>query len=417
MSSDPRIEDLHNRYTNKVARVAQTLSIDPRTKKTVQRAQRKMKWFGLNFNLEATLEHSIIMAFRELRRIEPRLDDVKVVLVEDEFPEAGTVLDGNFPPYIHVSTSLFSLVCELAQVQTDLVSNVRRRQRPIETQIAALRYLALQWSFHGLSGTIGRRSLLYSNPSTRYTYNLIYIAVSFILAHEAAHILLGHDYRAICDTAKSHNYEYDADVYGLELLRKASLIQNSTVITSGVMLVLDGFDFSVRSQWVVPPQSHPSAAKRIDNLVRRDLLQPTDVDEVMSKVAWASSDTIEALPSEFWRDLLNSRHWVTDFHLDQVYSGIVDIDMMCGMDEELLVAALQEILKRIRRHDLNGELILQRNLENLGESSHGLSLQDIADVVSKDPDINTIEPSPYRYSFMYIVQIIIRNHMLPEGRQ
>ena len=91
--------------------------------------------------------------------------------------------------------------------------------------------------------------------------------------------------------------------------------------------------------------------------------------------------------------------------------------MMCGMDEELLVAALQEILKRIRRHDLNGELILQRNLENLGEASHGLSLQDIADVVSKDPDINTIEPSPYRYSFMYIVQIIIRNHMLPEGRQ
>ena len=175
------------------------------------------------------------------------------------------------------------------------------------------------------------------------------------------------------------------------------------------MLVLDGFDFVLRSQWVIPPQSHPSAAKRTDNLVQGGLLRPTDLDEVISKVAWASSDTVEALPSEFWHDLLNSRYWVTDFHSEQVYSGTVSIDMMCGMDEELLIDALQEILNKTRRHDIDTTLILQRIFDNLSDSSHGLSFQDIADTISKDNNIKTIEPSPYRYSFIYITQIMVRN--------
>lgn len=409
MSSHPRIEYLCSRYRDKITKTAQFLSTDPRTKKTIQRAQQKMKWRGFNFKLEAAAEHLIMMAFRELRRTEPQLNDVKVVLIDDEFPEAGTVIDQNFPPYIHISTSLFSLLCELAGVQTDLSSDARRHQRPLETQVAALRYLALQWSFHGLTGTIGRRSSLFSNASTRYTYHLIYTAISFILAHEAAHILLGHDRRAIYNTIDAHNLEYEADAYGFELLHKASLIQKDSAMTSGTMLVLDGFDFVLRSQWVIPPQSHPSAAKRTDNLVQGGLLRPTDLDEVISKVAWASSDTVEALPSEFWHDLLNSRYWVTDFHSEQVYSGTVSIDMMCGMDEELLIDALQEILNKTRRRDIDTTLILQRIFDNLSDSSHGLSFQDIADTISKDNNIKTIEPSPYRYSFIYITQIMVRN--------
>ena len=124
------------------------------------------------------------------------------------------------------------------------------------------------------------------------------------------------------------------------------------------------------------------------------------------------SDTVEALPSEFWHDLLHSRYWVTDFHSEQVYSGTVSIDMMCGMDEELLIDALQEILTKTRRRDIDTTLILQRVFKNLGDSSYGLSFQDIADSISKDNNIKTIEPGPYRYSFIYITQIMVRNRIL-----
>ena len=191
------------------------------------------------------------------------------------------------------------------------------------------------------------------------------------------------------------------------------LIRKKSDVTSGAMLVLDGFDFLVRSQWVIPPQSHPSAAKRIDSLVQRGLFQPTDLDEVMSKVAWASSDTVEALPSEFWQDLLSSRHWITDFHSEQVYSEIVNIDMMCGMDEELLVNALQETLKEANRQDIDVNSALQRIMANFDDTSYGLSLQDIDDVVSIDPEISTVG-SPYQLACNYITEIMVRNHVLPK---
>ena len=413
MSSDPRLEDLQNRYTNKIARVTNVLATDPRTKKTIRRAQREMKWSGLNVSLETAAARMVEEVFKDLSELDERLNGVKIVLVEDEFPEAGTVHDTKYFPYIHISTSLLGLLSELVQVQADLGSNMMRRRRPLETQVAALRYLALQWSFHGLSGTIGRNSSLRFGTWSSYIYRLMYAATSFILAHEAAHILLGHDHTAVRDMTESHKLEYEADAYGLELLHRMPLIRNKSDVTSGAMLVLDGFDFLVRSQWVIPPQSHPSAAKRIDSLVQRRLLQPTDLDEVMSKVAWASSDTVEALPSEFWQDLLSSRHWVTDFHSEQVYSEIVNIDMMCGMDEELLLNALQETLKEANRQDIDVNSALQRIMTNFDDTSYGLSLHDIDDVVSTDPEISTVG-SPYQLACNYITEIMVRNHMLPK---
>lgn len=413
MSSDPRLEDLQNRYTNKIARVANVLATDPRTKKTIRRAQREMKWSGLNVSLETAAERMVEEVFRDLSELDERLNGVKIVLVEDEFPEAGTVHDTKYFPYIHISTSLLGLISELTQVQADLGSNMMRRRRPLETQVAALRYLALQWSFHGLSGTIGRKSSLRFGMWSSYIYGLMYAATSFILAHEAAHILLGHEHKAVRNTAESHKLEYEADAYGLELLHKMPLIRKKSDVTSGAMLVLDGFDFLVRSQWVIPPQSHPSAAKRIDSLVQRGLFQPTDLDEVMSKVAWASSDTVEALPSEFWQDLLSSRHWITDFHSEQVYSEIVNIDMLCGMDEELLVNALQETLKEANRQDIDVNSALQRIMANFDDTSYGLSLQDIDDVVSIDPEISTVG-NPYQLACNYITEIMVRNHVLPK---
>jgi hypothetical protein len=177
------------------------------------------------------------------------------------------------------------------------------------------------------------------------------------------------------------------------------------------MLVLDGFDFTLRSQWVIPPQSHPSTAKRIDNLVQRDLLQPTDLDEVMSKVAWASSDTVESLPSEFWQDLLSSRHWVTNFHAEQVYASIVNIDMMCGMDEDTLSSALQETLKEANRQDIDINSALRRIMAKFDDTSYGLSLQDIDEIVSTDPEISTVG-NPYQLACNYTTEIIVRNRML-----
>lgn len=143
MSSDPRLEDLQNRYTNKIARVANVLATDPRTKKTIRRAQREMKWSGLNVSLETAAERMVEEVFRDLSELDERLNGVKIVLVEDEFPEAGTVHDTKYFPYIHISTSLLGLISELTQVQADLGSNIMRRRRPLETQVAALRYLAL----------------------------------------------------------------------------------------------------------------------------------------------------------------------------------------------------------------------------------------------------------------------------------
>lgn len=411
MSSDPRLEDLQNRYTNKIARVANVLATDPRTKKTIRRAQREMKWSGLNVSLETAAERMVEEVFRDLSELDERLNGVKIVLVEDEFPEAGTVHDTKYFPYIHISTSLLGLLSELVQVQADLGSNKMRRRRPLETQIAALRYLALQWSFHGLSGTIGRTSSLRFGSWSSYSYRLMYAATSFILAHETAHILLGHDHTAVRDMTESHKLEYEADAYGLELLHRMPLIRNKSDVTSGAMLVLDGFDFTLRSQWVIPPQSHPSTAKRIDNLVQRDLLQPTDLDEVMSKVAWASSDTVESLPSEFWQDLLSSRHWVTNFHAEQVYASIVNIDMMCGMDEDTLSSALQETLKEANRQDIDINSALRRIMVKFDDTSYGLSLQDIDEIVSTDPEISTVG-NPYQLACNYTTEIIVRNRML-----
>lgn len=416
MSADPRLEGLRNRYTNKSAKATKVLATDPRTKKIVRRTQREMRRSGLDVTFDTAVERMVEEVFSDLCETERRLSGVKVVLVQDEFPEAGTVQDARYSPYIHISTSLLALVSELVQAQADLSSRKMRRRRPLDTQIAALRYLGLQWSFHGLSGTIGRKSSLRFGLWSLYIYRLMHAATSFILAHEAAHILLEHDHSAVRGMEKAHKLEYEADAYGLKMLYNMPLNRKKSDITSGAMLVLDGFDFSVRSQWAIPPQSHPSASKRIDNLGQRGLLQATELDIVMSKVVRAASDTVGALPAEFWQNLLSNRHWINDFHSEHVYRNVINIDMMCGSDDDTLSGTLQEILRETNRHDIDINSVLQRIVDSFGDTSYGLSLQDIDDAVSTDPEISTVG-NPYQLACNYLMDIMIRNRMLPKEEQ
>lgn len=416
MPADPRLEGLRNRYTNKSAKATKVLATDPRTKKIVRRTQREMRRSGLDVTFDTAVERMVEEVFSDLCETERRLSGVKVVLVQDEFPEAGTVQDARYSPYIHISTSLLALVSELVQAQADLSSSKMRRRRPLDTQIAALRYLGLQWSFHGLSGTIGRKSSLRFGLWSLYIYRLMHAATSFILAHEAAHILLEHDHSAVRGMEEAHKLEYEADAYGLKMLYNMPLNRKKSDITSGAMLVLDGFDFSVRSQWAIPPQSHPSASKRIDNLGQRGLLQATELDIVMSKVVRAASDTVGALPAEFWQNLLSNRHWINDFHSEHVYRNVINIDMMCGSDDDTLSGALQEILRETNRHDIDINSVLQRIVDSFGDTSYGLSLQDIDDAVSIDPEISTVG-SPYQLVCNYLMDIMIRNRMLPKEEQ
>lgn len=416
MSADPRLEGLRNRYTNKRAKATKVLATDPRTKKIVRRTQREMRRSGLDVTFDTAVERMVEEVFSDLCETERRLSGVKVVLVQDEFPEAGTVQDARYSPYIHISTSLLALVSELVQAQADLSSRKMRRRRPLDTQIAALRYLGLQWSFHGLSGTIGRKSSLRFGLWSLYIYRLMHAATSFILAHEAAHILLEHDHSAVRGMEEAHKLECEADAYGLKMLYNMPLNRKKSDITSGAMLVLDGFDFSVRSQWAIPPQSHPSASKRIDNLGQRGLLQATELDIVMSKVVRAASDTVGALPAEFWQNLLSNRHWINDFHSEHVYRNVINIDMMCGSDDDTLSGALQEILRETNRHDIDINSVLQRIIDSFGDTSYGLSLQDIDDAVSTDPEISTVG-SPYQLVCNYLMDIMIRNRMLPKEEQ
>lgn len=409
MTDNPKVVRLQRFYESNVADTVANLDADPRTARTIQRMRLALKYSGSTASPETIVSRAVTNVFRELTDGDARASSLSLVLIEDEYPDAVTVRLPNHDRFIRVSTALLSIISELSAVLGDI--GKRRPKRTPETQLAALRYFAIQRTFNGVSGRIPRRQL---SPNTSSSL-LMTAAIGFVLAHEINHHFLDHEYPP-SDITSAYRQEYEADLAGVGLARDRIPTLGKDTIVNGAVIALLAMHFIESAEFVVRPPYHPTSTDRTRLLTSQ--WPPStlaNINDLTDLVVTAANLTC-CLREQTWGALYANRAWDTSVHGKHVYQEVSYLDKLCGMQSWKLDEFLKASISASDQRTLNSRQVCSDVIANLTEWSNGLSMREIVVEVDQAPAIQAVT-EPYRYGISRALAVLTRNTILTKAAQ
>lgn len=143
-------------------------------------------------------------------------------------------------------------------------------------------------------------------------------ALFFIVAHEMAHIALGHTRQSKQDRSLDdlHALEFDADAFAAVTLKDAyKSSDDAAILCATIALICIGIN--TEPLFVRPPESHPPLARRVERIANyfpRARQATIDVGcGVLIKAAGRAADMKDVLSARYWKALSSHK----SFHMDR----------------------------------------------------------------------------------------------------
>jgi cold shock CspA family protein len=177
----------------------------------------------------------------------------------------------------------------------------------IYTATALLRYIFLQWRTFGEA--FHKPELMLDDIGRHRAGVLLEKAAQFVIAHEAAHFVLGHSNRADMSEQKLHEQEFAADKVAASTVKRAEVsrvqVAADGMALAGIRLALIAIESTERALFVRRPLTHPPADERWRRLQQERFTVDTAIVNLLtagvSMAALAARELTVPLPMHFWR--------------------------------------------------------------------------------------------------------------------
>ncbi len=148
----------------------------------------------------------------------------------------------------------------------------------------------------------------------------------FILAHEMAHVLLGHTRRKLEASKRAttpapeqlHAWELEADAWALGCIESIpfNMRRRSGGPVEGALIALMAIHMNTKPLFIRTPESHPPTTDRVRELWSRTsyLSETLPFLSLVSDMV-GHADSVEiSLPAEWWDDLLEAPEFDSSWH-------------------------------------------------------------------------------------------------------
>lgn len=221
-------------------------------------------------------------------------------------------------------------------------------RRTVALATAALRYETIHQQVWAKSAKIGTSQNLrtrFTDKLTQHSHN----SLIFILAHEMAHVVLGHTRTKLAATTSGsrlsteqlHAWELEADLWALQCLeRLPSLTAWKTgERLEGAVVALIAIHMNSGPLFVRIPSSHPDTGHRINQLLEGStarLPESSPFLEMLLDAAGNAAATGEPVPAAWWDGLLSAPEFDSSWHSPDYFRMIRSIDDSRSWSPEVL---------------------------------------------------------------------------------
>jgi Peptidase U49 len=314
-----------------------------------------------------TVSTSVKDALSEMGRPFAQRADRLTVGILDRYDSIATVAAYDDASGLAIlSDALCSLIDYVAQIAScwlhpaDLSSlwrlnrNARRTNRQasvmrdpwVQASAGLLRYYMIHQRFFGLPGKLG---ILADETTQKVGHTLTLAALQFVVAHEAAHFVLGHD-ENVHESKRQFEQEFEADLLALEVSRHTLPEQEwfgLPLPILGARLALMAVEATEIALFIRTPTTHPTSYDRWTRLSAVSTKQEVESATALTRGAAAAigraQQVAHTLRDEEWSAMLTNTTISKRAHADEYYRMIVDLDRFAGVDRARLVDGLLNV--------------------------------------------------------------------------
>ncbi|WP_157225130.1 phage exclusion protein Lit family protein [Nocardia thailandica] len=201
---------------------------------------------------------------------------------------------------------------------------------------ASIRYNILSQRIEGSSSQVGVPIRL--SDSARVDDGVpALLALTFFVAHELGHIVLGHTRRAHDATsAVRRDLEFEADAFGFDLVvRSLGGPKAATLVAQSAVIGLSAITIGADSLFIRSPETHPSTADRVARIAARSGVDATALAALghgTSAMVRLGADMREPLDPRCWDMLFSSPAFDTTLNAPATYKLVRGYDTWLDAD-------------------------------------------------------------------------------------
>jgi hypothetical protein len=232
----------------------------------------------------------------------------------------------------------------------------------VEASAGLLRYYIIHQRFFGLPGKLG---ILADETTANLSHTLTLSALQFVVAHEAAHFVLGHD-ESVNGSPKQIEQEFEADRLALEV-SKHTLPEREwfglPLPILGARLALMAVEATETALFIRTPITHPTSGARWARLseisTKRDVKLAAALTRGAAAAVGRAQQVSHTLRDEEWSAMLANPVISKRAHEAEYYRMIADLDRIAGAERARLVDALLSVRSKTGTDVLEPMLLIE----------------------------------------------------------
>lgn len=202
----------------------------------------------------------------------------------------------------------------------------------------SLRYESIHQQVWARSAKLTTKGNVRSKYDDKFVGNRTHNAVMFILAHEMAHVLLGHTREKLEASEQAmtlapkqlHAWELEADAWALGCIESIPLLmrRRSGGPVEGAVIALMAIQMNTEPLFIRAPESHPTASDRISELWSRSSYPSETLPflSLVSDMVGHAGSVQTSLPVEWWDALLEAPEFDSSWHTEAYFRMIRGFD-------------------------------------------------------------------------------------------
>ncbi|MGB7450082.1 MAG: hypothetical protein WA892_13290 [Ornithinimicrobium sp.] len=330
-------------------KIAERLSNDPRTSEDIRRVADSLNRSLHNVTFAQLPTRVVTTALTQIvedatvlfgaeAMSKLALRDGAVIDLDDPWAESQVSDRGTRIALI--SSGFFSGVAMHSDALKTLTDNPD--EHTIQASSAVLRFYHLQQAHFGFSATHYAPGMNKGRWDKRKS-----MALHFVLAHEIAHHVLGHD---TPEGPRQGHQELEADAWAGLLLREG--VQSRMMAgfkkgeaLRGIYLALMTMHSRERGAFIRPSNTHPPIGQRWAAATRewQNVSQVWDEGTLLQDVVDMGSHLNKRLPEQWWQAMHASRHWKTNIRGEYPYAVTATLDKLWDTPRKALLEMLLEM--------------------------------------------------------------------------
>jgi hypothetical protein len=216
-------------------------------------------------------------------------------------------------------------------------------------------------------------------------------ALQFVVAHEAAHFVLGHD-ESVYDSLVQVEHEFEADLLALEVARH-TLPEREwfglPLPILGARLALMAVEATEIALFIRTPTTHPMTGARWARLsaasTKRDVKLATALTRGATAAVGRAQQISHTLRDEEWSAMLANPVISKRAHGAEYYRMIADLDRIAGVERARLVDALLDVRSKTGTDVLQPMLLIETEGIDAALKAYGMNERAVAQAT--DPTV------------------------------